>query len=70
MPIHDFRAPLRRSAAGGLGSYVATNLYEGRGLFDILGDEFVERRRDDYPDVLSMLACDEVVVRALATRTV
>jgi hypothetical protein len=63
-----FAPPQRRSAAGSVGSYVATNLYEGRTLFDVLGDEFVEQRRDDYPDLLSALACDEVVVRALACR--
>jgi hypothetical protein len=56
----------RRSAAGAVGSYVATNLYEGRSLFDVLTDEYVELRRDDHPDLLSALARDEVVVRALA----
>jgi hypothetical protein len=58
----------RRAAAGSLGSYVATNIYDGRELFDVLGDDFVERRRDEHPDVLGALARDEVVVRALACR--
>jgi hypothetical protein len=58
--------PPRRAAAGMVGSYVATNLYEGRSLFEVLEDDYVERRRDEYPDLLSSLACDEVVVRALA----
>jgi hypothetical protein len=55
-----------RAAAGAVGSYVATNIYEGRPLFDVLGDEYVELRRDEYPDLLSALKRDEVVVRALA----
>jgi hypothetical protein len=58
--------PTRRAAAGMVGSYVATNIYEGRSLFEVLGDEYVEVRRDDYPDLLSALASDEVVVRAVA----
>src|SRR4051812_35304000 len=40
----------RRSAAGAIGSYVATNIYEGRALFEVLEDEYVELRRDEYPD--------------------
>ena len=60
-----FTPPIKRGACGALGSYVATGLYEGRGLFDVLGDAYVEQRRDDYPDVLNMLACDEVVRVAL-----
>jgi hypothetical protein len=60
--------PTRRGACGALGSYVATGIYEGRRIFDVLEDEYVERRRDEYPDVLSQLACDEVVRAALAAR--
>jgi hypothetical protein len=60
--------PVRRGAGGALGPYVATGIYEGRGLFEVLEDAFVEQRRDDYPDVLSSLACDEVVRAALAAR--
>ena len=60
--------PIRRGAAGTIGSYVATNVYEGRALFDVLADEWVERRRDDYPNLLGLLACDEVVRAALAAR--
>ena len=59
-------APTRRRAAGGIGAYVATNLYEGRTLFEILGDAFVEARRDEHPDLLGALAIDEVVRTALA----
>jgi hypothetical protein len=59
------RPPIRRGLCGALGSYVATGLYEGRDLFDILEDGFVQERRDDYPDLLGMLARDEVVVVAL-----
>jgi hypothetical protein len=58
--------PPRRAAAGMVGSYVATNVYEGRPLFEVLGDEYVQSRRDEYPDLLTSLARDEVVVRALA----
>ena len=68
MPILEFGPQLRRSAAGSVGSYVATNIYEGRGLFEILGDDYVEQRRDDYPDLLGQLACDEVVVSAMGSR--
>ena len=60
--------PIRRGAAGTIGAYVATNIYEGRPLFDVLTDEWVERRRDDYPNLLALLACDEVVRVALAAR--
>ena len=60
--------PVRRGAAGSVGAYVATNLYEGRQLFDVLADEWVERRRDDYPNLLGLLACDEVVRTALVAR--
>lgn len=60
-----YDSPTRRGAAGGLGSYVATNLYEGRTLFDVLADDWVEQRRDDYPDLLNQLAADTVVRAAL-----
>jgi hypothetical protein len=63
-----FQPSTRRGACGVLGSYVATGIYEGRGIFDVLGDEYVEQRRDDYPDVLNLLACDEVVRVAMRSR--
>jgi|1185.fasta_scaffold932453_1 hypothetical protein len=63
-----FQPSPRRGACGVLGSYVATGIYEGRPLFDVLQDEYVQLRRDDYPDVLNLLACDEVVRRAMSVR--
>ena len=57
----DF-APARRGAvAGVLGAYTASRLRQGRSLFDILGDEFVEERRDDQLDLLGALAADALV---------
>jgi hypothetical protein len=47
---------------------VATGIYEGRALFEVLEDEYVQLRRDEYPDMLNLLACDEVVRRAMSVR--
>ena len=63
-----FQPSTRRGACGSLGSYVATGIYEGRPLFDVLNDEYVQQRRDEYPDVLNLLACDEVVRVAMRSR--
>jgi hypothetical protein len=65
MPIADFSPPRHWGAAGPLGTYVACRLWEGRGLFSILGDEFVQDRVDEEPDLLGRLAADTLVRDAL-----
>jgi hypothetical protein len=57
--------PLRAGASGRLGIYVAAMLREGRDLFDILGDRFIQERADDEPDLLGALATDPLVHEAL-----
>jgi hypothetical protein len=62
---HDFAPTRRWGAAGPLGTYVACRLWEGRALFSILEDEFVQHRVDDEPDLLGRLAADTLVRDAL-----
>jgi hypothetical protein len=61
----DFSPTRRWGAAGALGTYVACRLWEGRALFPILADEFVQERIDDEPDLLGRLAADTLVRDAL-----
>ena len=61
----DFSPGRRWGAAGPLGTYVACRLWEGRPLFAILGDEFVQDRVDEEPDLLGRLAADTLVRDAL-----
>ena len=61
----DFSTPRRWGAAGALGTYVACRLWEGRTLFAILADDFVQDRIDEEPDLLGRLAADTLVRDAL-----
>ena len=61
----DFSPTRRWGAAGPLGAYVACRLWEGRGLFSILEDDFVQDRLDEEPDLLGRLAADTLVRDAL-----
>jgi len=54
----DFGPPTRAGASGVLGVYIATELLEGRRLFTIFGDPFVQERLDEHPWLLNDLACD------------
>ncbi len=61
----DFSPSRRWGAAGPLGTYVACRLWEGRHLFAILEDDFVQERMEEEPDVLGQLAADTLVRDAL-----
>ena len=61
----DFSPTRRWGAAGPLGTYVACRLWEGRRLFSILADDFVQARIEEEPDLLGRLAADTLVRDAL-----
>jgi hypothetical protein len=55
----------RPGTAGRVGVYVAAMLREGRALFEILGDAFIQGQVDEEPWVLDRLASDSLVVEAI-----
>jgi hypothetical protein len=66
-PVHLGPSP-RTGAAGPVGVYVGAMLREGRALFDILGDRFVQERVDEEPWMLDRLAIDPLVLEALVVQ--
>jgi hypothetical protein len=56
-----FAAEPRPGVSGEIGSYLADRAAEGRGLFDMLGDEFVLDHLDEHPRLLDELALDSQV---------
>lgn len=65
----DDLGPARREgAAGPLGLYVAGALMDGRALFAVLADRFVQDRIDEQPHLLDDLACDALVGAAMSRR--
>jgi hypothetical protein len=66
-PVHLGPSP-RTGAAGPVGIYVGAMLREGRVLFDVLGDSFVQERVDEEPWMLDRLAIDPLVLEGLAVQ--
>jgi len=64
--IAAFPAVLDLEPLDELSAYVALELGSGRALFDVLGDDFVLDRVDEYVSVLDHLAHDPAVRAALA----
>jgi hypothetical protein len=56
-----FAAQPRPGVSGEIGSYLAEHAREGRSLFDMLGDEFVQKHLDEHPRLLDELALDSEV---------